>query len=57
MISNRNLNLVLFGIWLLISIRLGIAANLHADWQGFVVTQVQLVTASLALSWMLRKPH
>ena len=54
MMSNRALSQLIFGIWLLLTIRLGMAADQTADWRGFVVTEVQLIVSGIALAYMLR---
>lgn len=54
MMSNRSLTFTIFGIWTVLTLRLGFAAAEHSDWRGFVVTEVQLVLAAVALAYMLR---
>ena len=54
MMSNRNVTFTIFGIWALVTCRLGFAALDQADWRGFFVTEIQLVVAAVALVYMLR---
>lgn len=54
MMSNRVLTLTISAVWVLLTVRLGLAAVEQADWRGFFVTEIQLVISGLALAYMLR---